>query len=83
MTEQILTMFRERNEPMLEVGRQAQLEVLAACQRAATAFASSQEELAEKPEVEWLSRLLRAQGAFTRELAEASGKFGRDLLEAE
>jgi hypothetical protein len=82
-TEQIFTTLRERNELMLEAGRQTRLELLAAFERTATAFASSQEELADKAEVEWLSRLLRAQGAFTRDLAEASGRFGRGLLETE
>ena len=56
---------------------------LAAFERIATGIASSQEELADKAEVEWLSRLLRAQGAFTREVAEASGRFGRGLLETQ
>jgi hypothetical protein len=83
MTEQILTTLRERNELMLEAGRQTQLELLAAIERSATALASSQEELANRAEAEWLSRLLRAQGAFTREVAEASGRFGRELLETE
>jgi hypothetical protein len=81
MTDQILTTLRERNELLLEASRQTRLELVAAFERAATALASSQEELADRSEVEWLSRLLRAQGAFTRDVAEASGKFGRELLE--
>jgi hypothetical protein len=80
---QIMTTLREHNEPMLAAGRKVQLELLAACERAASALASSQEELAETAEVEWLSRLLRAQATFTREMAGASGKFGRELLEVE
>jgi hypothetical protein len=83
MTEQIFTTLRDRNELMLEAGRQTRLELLAAFERTATALAASQEELADKAEVEWLSKLLRAQGAFTREVAEASGRFGRGLLEPE
>jgi hypothetical protein len=81
MTEQILTTLRERNERMLAAGRETRLEMLAAFERAATALACSQEALADGSDVEWLSRLLRAQGAFTRDVAEASGRFGRELLE--
>ena len=81
MTEQTFTTLRERNELMLAAGRQTRLELLAAFERTATALASSQEELADRAEVEWLSRLLRAQGVLTRELAEASGRYGRELLE--
>jgi hypothetical protein len=81
--EKIFTTLQERNELMLSAGRQTRLELLAAFERIATGIASSQEELADKAEVEWLSRLLRAQGAFTREVAEASGRFGRGLLETQ
>jgi hypothetical protein len=81
MSEPILTTLRERSEPMLAAGRQAQLELLAASEQAASAFASSQEHLAETSEVDWVSRLLRAQAGLTRELAAASGKFAREVLE--
>jgi hypothetical protein len=81
--EKIFMTLQERNELMLSAGRQTRLELLAAFERIATGIASSQEELADKAEVEWLSRLLRAQGAFTREVAEASGRFGRGLLETQ
>jgi hypothetical protein len=83
MSEPILTTLREGSEPMLAAGRQAQLELLAACEQAASALASSQEQLAETTEVDWVSRLLRAQAAFTRELDSASGKFAREVLETE
>jgi hypothetical protein len=81
MTDELLTHFRERNEQMLAAGRHTQLELLAAFEQAATAFAASEEMLAERSEVEWLSRLLRAQAILTRELADFSGRFARELLE--
>jgi hypothetical protein len=77
------TTLRERSERKLAAGRQAQLELLAECEKAATALASSQEQLAETAEADWASQLLRAQAASTRELAAVSGRFAREVLETE
>jgi hypothetical protein len=63
------------------VGRQAMTEFLEAYAETAGAFAESQEKLATSTDVEWLSRLLYAQATFTREVADASTKFARDVME--
>jgi hypothetical protein len=75
--------FRERNEQILEVGRRTRLDLIESYEQALGALADSREQLADASEVEWLSRVLRAQAGFTREIAEASGKFARELLEPE
>jgi uncharacterized membrane protein len=80
--EQILESIRERNEQIISAGRQTRIELLEAFEQTLSAFADSQEKLADSSEVEWLSRLLRAQATFTRDVTDASGKFARQLLEA-
>ena len=60
---------------------QTQLELVDAFQQSLEAVAEAQEKLAASSEVEWLTKLLQAQAIFTRDLAEASGKFARTLLE--
>jgi hypothetical protein len=80
--EQILESIRERNEQIISAGRQTRIELLEAFEQTLSAFADSQEKLADSSEVEWLSRLLRAQATFTRDVTDASGKFARHLLEA-
>jgi hypothetical protein len=80
--DQILASIRERNEQIMESGRKTRLELLEAFEQSLAAFADSQEKLAETSEVEWLSKLLRAQATFTRDVTDASGKFARQLLEA-
>jgi hypothetical protein len=79
--EQILTSIHERNEQIMEAGRRTRLELLEAFEQTLSAFAESQEKLADSSEVEWLSKLLRAQATFTRDVTDASGKFARQLLE--
>jgi hypothetical protein len=79
--EQILASIRERNEQIMAAGRQTRLELLEAFEQALSAFADSQEKLADQSEVEWMSRLLRAQATFTRDMTDASSKFARQLLE--
>jgi len=80
--EQILASIKERNEQIMQAGRQTRLELLEAFEHALGAFADSQEKLADSNEVEWMSRLLRAQATFTRDMTDASSKFARQLLEA-
>jgi hypothetical protein len=60
---------------------QTQLEMVDAFQQSLEAVAEAQEQLAATSQAEWLSKLLHAQATFTREMAEASGKFARTLLE--
>ena len=79
--EQILASIRERNEQIMAAGRQTRLELLEAFEQTLGAFADSQEKFADQSEVEWLSRLLRAQATFTRDMTDASSKFARQLLE--
>jgi hypothetical protein len=79
--EQILASIMERNEQILEAGRRTRLELLEAFEQALGAFADSQEKLADQSEIEWMSRLLRAQATFTRDMTDASSRFARELLE--
>jgi hypothetical protein len=60
---------------------QTQTEMVDAFQQSLEAVAEAQEKLAASSEVEWLTKLLQAQATFTRDIAEASGKFARTLLE--
>jgi|1185.fasta_scaffold516768_2 hypothetical protein len=60
---------------------QTQTEMVDAFQQSLEAVAEAQEKLASSSEVEWLTKLLQAQATFTRDMAEASGKFARTLLE--
>jgi hypothetical protein len=60
---------------------QTQTEMVDAFQQSLEAVAEAQEKLAASSEVEWLTKLLQAQATFTRDMAEASGKFARTLLE--
>jgi hypothetical protein len=79
--EEIVATMQERSEQILDAGRRTRLDLIASYEQALEALAESREKLADTSEVEWLSRVLRAQAGFTRELAEASGKFARELLE--
>ena len=80
--EQIMASFRERNEQFLAAGRQTQLELVDAFKRTLSAVADSTEQLAETSDVEWVSRLLRAQATLTRDMCEASCKFANEVLDA-
>ena len=79
--EEILSGMRERNEQILAASRRTRLELTEALEQTLSAVADAQEKLAETSEVEWLSRLLRAQATFTRSIGDASAKFARDLIE--
>jgi hypothetical protein len=79
--DEILASIRERNEQIMAAGRKTRLELLEAFEQSLSAFADSQEKLADSSEIEWLSRLLRAQAMFTRDMTDASSKFARQLLE--
>jgi hypothetical protein len=79
--EQVLASFMERHEQMLTAGRRATLDGLQAYEQTLSAFADSQEKLADSTDVDWLSRLLRAQAGFTREVVDALGKFTREVTD--
>jgi hypothetical protein len=79
--EQVLQSLIEGQQQMLVAGRQATLDALQASAQSASAFADAQESLAAASQVEWVSRLLRAQASFTREMADASARFARDVME--
>jgi hypothetical protein len=80
-SEQVVQTIRERNEMMLAAVRQTQRELVDAFERTLCSVADSGEKLADTSEVEWVSRMLRARAAFSRDLADASCKFARELLE--
>jgi hypothetical protein len=79
--EQMFASIMERQGEMLMAGRKATLDVLQTCTESASALADSQEKLADASEVEWLSRLLRAQATFTRAMIDASAKFADEVFE--
>jgi hypothetical protein len=81
--EQVLSSIMDRQRQMLTAGRRATLDAVHAYEETLSTFADSQEKLAAASEVEWLSRLLRAQASFTREMVDASAKFAREVLEEE
>jgi hypothetical protein len=79
--DEIMASWREPAEQMLAASRRTSLELADAMGQALTAVADAQEKLADTSEPEWVSRLLRAQAAFTRDMGDASSKFVRDALE--
>ncbi len=79
--EEFIAGLQQHSEQLLDAGRRARLDMIASYEQALEALAESREKLADASEIEWLSRVLRAQAGFTREMAEASGKFARELLE--
>jgi hypothetical protein len=81
--EQLLGSMKERQEQALTAGRKATLDFVQAYEHTLYELAESQEKLAAASEVEWLSRVLRAQAGFTREVVDASAKFAREVMEAE
>jgi hypothetical protein len=78
--EKILAGFRERHEEMFAAGRKTWLETAEAMEQAVSAYTDAQAELADATDVEWLSKLLRAQATFTRDLVGASSRFARELF---
>jgi hypothetical protein len=81
--EQLLGDIIERQRQLFLSGRKATLEALEVYAQTAGAVADSQEQLADSSDIEWLSRVLRAQAAFTRDLIDASTRFTRELMEEE
>jgi hypothetical protein len=79
--ELMLSSIFERQEQFLMAGRKATLDALEVYAQTANAFADSQEQLAATSDIEWLSRLLRAQAGLTRELLDASTRFARQVME--
>jgi hypothetical protein len=79
--DELLASIVERQTEMLTAGRKGALDALEACVETASALADSQEKLAAASEVEWLSRLLRAQAGFTRDMLAASTRFAREVME--
>jgi hypothetical protein len=73
-----------RREPAKQIhaaSRRTRLEMTDAMEQALSAVADAQEKLADTSEHEWVSRFLRAQAAFTRNVGDASSKFARDAFE--
>jgi hypothetical protein len=80
-TEQVLASIMERQKHMFTAGRKATLDGLEAYEQTLSAFADSQEKLADSTDVEWLSRLLHAQAGFTREVVDAIAKFTHEVVD--
>jgi hypothetical protein len=80
--EQLVAGFAEGRRRMRMAGCRSALDAFQTYAQTAFALADSQEKLAATSELEWLSRLLQAQAIFTREVAEASERFARSLMDA-
>jgi hypothetical protein len=80
--EQVLSSTIERQRQLLMASRKATLDAFQVYARTATAVADGQDKLAvATSDVEWLSRLLRAQASFTREMLDAAEKFTNEVME--
>jgi hypothetical protein len=79
--EQVLASIMDQQKQVFTAGRKATLDGLQAYEQTLSAFADSQEKLADSTDVDWLSRLLRAQAGFTREVVDALGKFTREVMD--
>jgi hypothetical protein len=79
--EELLAGFMEGQEQILTAGRKTMLDLVDAQDRALCALADSQEKLAAASDIEWLSRLLRAQSKYTREVAAAGGRLVREAMQ--
>jgi hypothetical protein len=73
--------FRAQNEQLIAAALRSQRELFEVIEQSLLAVAEAQEKMADASEAEWLSKLLRAQAGFTRDLVDASSKFAHELQE--
>ena len=78
--EKIVAALRVGHEEMLASGRKTMLEAADAMEQTLGMFADAYDKLADATDVEWMSRLLRARAAFSRDMLSASSRFARQVL---
>lgn len=78
--EKIVAGIRDGQEELLTAGRTTMIEAAEAMEQTLGMFADADDKLAETTEVEWVSRVLRARAAFTRDMLSATRRFTRELL---
>lgn len=81
--EELFARTMDRHSELGSAGRQAMLDALQTYAAAADAFADAQDHLATMTNVESVSRLLRANATFTREVIEAADRFARNVIDDE
>ena len=69
--------FQQLNREMLALGRRARTMFVEAHARMLTRIAASHDQLADESQVEWTSKVLRAQATMMREVADVSSKIAR------
>jgi hypothetical protein len=79
-TNEALERIRELNEQILAAGREWGIGFLGAYEESLRSFADFQERSADRTDIEWVSRLVKAQADFTREIAKLSTAAPRDFL---
>ena len=68
------------NQDVVELGRKAGLGALEAYESTVQGFADQQVQLAEATDVEWVSKLVRAQADVNRDVARVYTEAARGLL---
>jgi predicted ribonuclease toxin of YeeF-YezG toxin-antitoxin module len=71
---------RELNERIIEASRQGGELYLDVYERTLKSIADLEERVAGASQIEWITTVANAQANFTRELAEAYARAGRELL---
>ena len=79
-TAEALERIRALNEQILAAGKDWGLGFLDAYEESLRNFADFQERSADRTEIEWVSRLVKAQADFTREMAKLSTSVPREFL---
>ena len=80
--EEMLASLMEGHERMCTAGRKVTLDALQSYQQVLGAVADSGDQLAVASDIDWVSRLFHAQAGFTRDMADATSKFVREVIEA-
>jgi len=75
-----MSAIRTLNEDVVEFGRKAGLGALEAYESTVQGFADQQVQLAEATDVEWVSKLVRAQADANRDVARVYAEAARGLL---
>jgi hypothetical protein len=79
-TEDTIKRIRELNEQVLGAGREWGQSFLDAYEQSMRAFADFQERAGSGTDVEWMSRVAKAQADFTREVTKSSTDAARKML---
>jgi len=78
--EETIERIRALNEQVLEAGRELGQSFLDAYEQTMRTFADFQQSTAEGTDMEWLSRIAKAQADFTRDVTKYSADAARRLV---